>query len=119
MQVRLLDRFGDNGMISAIICRPQGKEWLIDTWVMSCRVLGREVEQIVLNRLAEEANARSISRLIGVYRPTERNSMVAEHYRKLGFACLQQGDGNRWMLNLDEFTPHNAPISIKIDGGAF
>ena len=77
MQVRLTDQFGDNGMISALICKPQEGDWIIDTWVMSCRVLGREVEQAVLNRLADEAQAAGIRRLIGIYRPTERNKLVA------------------------------------------
>ena len=48
LQVRLADRFGDNGMISVVICRDREDIWEVDTWIMSCRVLGRRVEEAVL-----------------------------------------------------------------------
>ena len=86
LQVRLSDTFGDNGMISVVICRRQGEsDWEIDTWLMSCRVLGRRVEQMVLREILEHARRRGIRKLIGIYRPTDRNKLVAEHYSKLGF----------------------------------
>lgn len=117
LQVRLTDQFGDNGMISALICKMKDDAWLIDTWVMSCRVLGREVEQAVLNYLAEEARRRGIGRLIGVYRATNRNSMVAEHYLKLGFTRLSTGEGtedeDRWTLDLSAFVPRQVPMLVK------
>jgi FkbH-like protein len=118
MQVRLTDRFGDNGMISALICKPDDYDWIIDTWVMSCRVLGREVEQAVLNRLVDEALAIGIRRLIGIYRPTERNGLVAGHYTKLGFALLATEDGDRWVLDLADYRPCDVPIAIKCDSDA-
>ncbi|MEE2577644.1 hypothetical protein QO176_33440, partial [Pseudomonas aeruginosa] len=60
-------------------------ELLIDSWLMSCRVLGREVEMAVLEVLADAAAATGWGALVGEYRPTERNGMVAEHYPRLGF----------------------------------
>ncbi len=57
----------------------------IDTWLMSCRVLGRKVEEAVLNVLCSEARRRGINQLIGTYIPTERNALVEDHYAKLGF----------------------------------
>jgi FkbH-like protein len=103
LQVRLVDKFGDNGMISVIICRhTEPDSWIIDTWLMSCRVLGRRVEQAVLKEIVELARASGIRQLIGVYRPTPRNAMVSEHYSKLGFTRLDDasgGDGEtRWAL---------------------
>jgi len=90
MQVRLCDIFGDNGMISVIICRRQAKcVWKIDTWLMSCRVLGRRVEQMVLREILEHARRRGICRLIGTYRPTGRNKLVEDHYSKLGFSLIR------------------------------
>jgi predicted enzyme involved in methoxymalonyl-ACP biosynthesis len=59
---------------------------LIDTWLMSCRVLGRQVEAATLEALAAVAARRGAAALVGEYRPTARNSMVAEHYTRLGFA---------------------------------
>jgi len=87
--LRLRDRFGDNGLISVILARPD-TAWpndvlLIETWLMSCRVLGRQVEPAALEVLATEAQRRGAKGLIGEYRPTPRNGLVADHYAKLGF----------------------------------
>src|SRR5271163_248916 len=87
LQVRLADIFGDNGMISVIICRPaQDGIWEIDTWLMSCRVLGRKVEHMVLSEILQHARRAGIYKLAGTYRPTERNQLVLDHYAKLGFS---------------------------------
>lgn len=91
---RLADRFGDNGLISVVIARPD-PEWpdgelLIDTWLMSCRVLGRGVEAAVLGAVARAAEGCNASALIGEYRPSGRNMMVATHYEQLGFAPLDR-----------------------------
>jgi FkbH-like protein len=86
LQVRLLDIFGDNGMIAVVVCLPAGEDaWEIDTWLMSCRVLGRGVERAMLREIVHHARARGVGRLIGRYVPSARNGMVAEHYAKLGF----------------------------------
>ncbi|MDB5932487.1 MAG: methoxymalonyl-ACP biosynthesis protein [Polaromonas sp.] len=89
LAVRLRDKFGDNGLISVVLARPgtglAPGELLIDTWLMSCRVLGRQVEEAVLGVLAGAAARAGATALIGEYRPTSRNAMVAEHYPKLGF----------------------------------
>lgn len=86
LQVRLTDVFGDNGMISVVICRQADPAtWEIDTWLMSCRVLGRNVEAAVLGELMTNAATRGVIRLVGRYYPTDRNSMVRDHYQKLGF----------------------------------
>jgi FkbH-like protein len=86
---RLRDRFGDNGLISVVLARPD-ERWgenalLLDTWLMSCRVLGRQVEAAALEVVAKEAALRGARSLIGEYRPTARNGLVSDHYAKLGF----------------------------------
>ncbi len=90
LAVRLSDRFGDNGLISVVLARPDARlaedELLVDTWLMSCRVLGRQVEQAVLEVLAREAGQRGAVALVGEYRTSARNAMVAQHYPKLGFS---------------------------------
>jgi FkbH-like protein len=104
LQVRLVDRFGDNGMISAVICTPEGADWVLDTWVMSCRVLGRCVEEAVLNEIVERARAAGLRRLRGLYRPTGRNALVKEHYAKLGFAQLAvTAEEELWTLETAAF----------------
>ncbi|WP_244513147.1 MULTISPECIES: HAD-IIIC family phosphatase [unclassified Ensifer] len=102
LQVRLADRFGDNGMISVVICRtlPEAT-WEIDTWLMSCRVLGRRAEQMVLREILRQACEAGIRTLVGIYRPTDRNAMVRDHYAKLGFTqvAAEEGSTSRWMLD--------------------
>ncbi len=107
LQVRLADIFGDNGMISVVICRPAGNEtWEIDTWLMSCRVLGRKVEQMVLRKILEHARAAGIYRLIGTYRPTGRNKLVVDHYPKLGFNKVREEEAGltEWELLVESAT---------------
>ncbi|MFH1058816.1 MAG: HAD-IIIC family phosphatase [Pseudomonadota bacterium] len=103
LQVRVTDKFGDNGMISVIVCRPQaGATWLIDTWLMSCRVLGRGIENAVLDEIVENARKRGINSLIGHYIPTERNGMVRDHYNKLGFEAFGKSEeGDLWKLEVE------------------
>ena len=114
LQVRLADRFGDNGMICVVICRPRdAATWEIDTWLMSCRVLGRGVESAVLGELQRSARDRGIGALIGVYRPTERNGMVREHYAKLGFQSIGAGEDGaaEWRMATDTDIP-DAPMAV-------
>jgi FkbH-like protein len=114
LQVRLVDTFGDNGMISVIICRREGNRWDIDTWLMSCRVLGRRVEQAVLRELVAHARALGITQIIGTYRPTERNRLVEDHYAKLGFIPSSAGknDETLWSLDVGTFKDVSLPMLV-------
>ena len=117
LQVRLSDAFGDNGMVSVVVCRKQPHAWEIDTWLMSCRVIGRRLEWMVLNHLAAAASAAGASQLVGRYIPTERNVIVQAHYEKLGFELRESRDGESvWTLSLDTFAPLSAPILIEANG---
>jgi FkbH-like protein len=84
---QLSDAMGSYGLIGVIFCRPVSgaPAWEIDTWLMSCRVLGRQMEKFMLDRLVEAAIQRGIARIAGVYRPTPKNRMVQELYEQLGF----------------------------------
>jgi FkbH-like protein len=114
LQVRLVDTFGDNGMISVVICRQDAGVWQIDTWLMSCRVLGRRVEQAVLQELLIHARALGITRIIGTYRPTERNRLVEDHYSKLGFTeCERLADGSTvWGLDVADWSDVSLPMKV-------
>ena len=101
LQVRLIDKFGDNGMICVVICRPSDTSaWTIDTWLMSCRVLGRKVEQMVLREILTRARKSGIRTVVGTYRQSEKNALVRDHYKKLGFTKVEeQPDGTTvWMI---------------------
>ena len=115
LQVRLADIFGDNGMISVVICRPaRAGTWEIDTWLMSCRVLGRRVEHMVLRELLIHARQAGLRKLLGTYRPTEKNKLVVDHYAKLGFTRVSEGEGGitRWELAVDSEEPEAAPMRV-------
>lgn len=117
LQVRLRDRFDDNGMISVVICRAVDDDWEIDTWLMSCRVLGRRVEFAALRELLEAARARGAKRLIGRYLPTERNSMVRDHYQKLGFALVEEKPGGETVWELPTATELDILIPMTVNRG--
>ncbi|MBV9084573.1 MAG: haloacid dehalogenase, partial [Acidobacteriaceae bacterium] len=119
LQVRLSDIFGDNGMISVVICRrTSNSTWEIDTWLMSCRVLGRGVERMVLRQLIEHAQKHGIRKLIGCYRPTERNKLVEDHYPKLGFQQVERmADGTTlWELDVNTAKVDSAPMTVRALG---
>jgi FkbH-like protein len=118
LQVRLADRFGDLGMIGVVICRQAATPdtWDIDTWLMSCRVLGRRVEEAMLARVVAAARARGARRLVGTYIPTAKNGMVRDHYAKLGFALIGEQDGiRRFELSIDDAPAITLPFRI-LDG---
>ena len=121
LQVRLSDTFGDNGMISVVICRPGAPGvWEIDTWLMSCRVLGRKVEHMVLREILEHARAAGIDTLVGTYRPTDRNKLVIDHYAKLGFSKVSEDPAGVtiWELPVDFAQPESAPMKVISQGFA-
>jgi FkbH-like protein len=114
LQLRLVDRFGDNGIIGIIIGKPEGETLLIDTWLMSCRVLGRQVEEATMNLIVAEASRLGMSRIVGEYVPTGKNGMVREHYRKLGFTCCSEADNGAslWRLAVPEYTPFSTFVAL-------
>jgi FkbH-like protein len=113
-QFRLKDSFGDMGIIAVVIASYHGAEWDIDSWLMSCRVLGRKVEQGILSCIVAKARTAGISTIRASFIPTTKNSMVKDHYDKLGFHLEKaQSDGCRYYkatvadINIDEI-----PISM-------
>jgi FkbH-like protein len=98
----LRDELGDNGLISVIVLRKQGDALAIDTWLMSCRVLQRGVEQFARNELVDLCRAEGCVRLLGTYLPTAKNSLVVDHFAKLGFSPAgSDGAATFWELSAD------------------
>lgn len=113
-QIRLTDALGDNGMISIIICKKNAATWEIDTWIMSCRVLGRRVEEAALLDIVSNAKRSGAIKLVGTYCPTARNILVKSHYSKLGFTKLSCDHiSETWALDLAQYHPPELPISLK------
>jgi FkbH-like protein len=115
LQARLEDIFGDNGMISAVICRQTGRIWEVDTWIMSCRVLGRRVEETILQYLVEQARVRGISEIIGRYIPTAKNGLVRDHFSKLGFVQTGSQNGETtWQLAIASYGEKDLPLKVGL-----
>ena len=107
----LEDKFGDNGLICVIIMKRQDSETLfIDTWLMSCRVLKRGMEDFTLNTIVGIARGHGFRRLVGEYLPTPKNGMVRDHYDRLGFTSLGEG---RYELILDDYQERTCYIKTK------
>ncbi len=113
---RLLDRFGDNGLVSVVLAHREPEDpptANIELWLMSCRVLKRDMEIAMLDALAERAVDRGIRTLRGTYLPTKKNGMVADHYQKLGFTQVSldpKTNVSVWTLDLPSYTPRNQHI---------
>ena len=121
MSARLRDRFADHGLIAVLVAEQRDDSLVIDTWLMSCRVIGRDLEQAMLNELAGLARVRGCKALRGIYVPSARNQLVADLYPRLGFspATDEVGDSGAgaestsWDLELDRVPPDLAP-SIEV-----
>jgi FkbH-like protein len=82
---RLADRFGDHGLIGVVLAEKGRSAWRIDTWLMSCRVLGRKVEEFMCRSLLSDALADGVSKVVGQYVPSAKNALVKDLYAQLGF----------------------------------
>ena len=99
--LRVKDRYADNGLVAVAITRLEGEICEIDTFLMSCRVIGRTVETALLAALADDAQARGASVLQGWFLPTKKNAPAADFYRDHGFQAAQQnGAGALWSFDL-------------------
>jgi len=110
--VRLKDRFGDHGLISIVIGEKKDGALRIDTWLMSCRVLKRGVEELVLNELVRLAKMKNCIRLEGFFLPTPKNEMVRDFYGRMGFTLTAESETQReFELPLESWQP--MPVKIK------
>jgi FkbH-like protein len=110
---RLKDRFGDHGLISVVIARKVKTVLTLDTWLMSCRVLKRQVEDEVLNEVVRRAVAMDCTAIEGVYLPTAKNEMVRDFYTRMGLALTHEDAACRkFALPVDQFEPHATKIKV-------
>ncbi len=113
---RVLDRFGDNGVTGVIIVSPDDDQaWRIDTFLLSCRVMGRGVETALLAWVADEARRSGATSLRGEYRPTAKNEVVRDCYATHGFRLIDQtADAvTHWEWGLDEAIPLPAWLTLR------
>jgi FkbH-like protein len=99
--LRLRDRFADHGLVSLMIAQRRGQTIDIDTWLMSCRVLGRTVEATMLQYLFERAAEFGCTAVQGTYIPTAKNAMAKDVFAKFGFTLVEDGGGSSvWKYDL-------------------
>jgi FkbH-like protein len=95
--IRLDDKFGPNGLISVVIGAVKSETMVIESWLMSCRVLKRGVELVEMERLLKFCQNRGVHTIIGQYIPTEKNKLVTNHYAELGFQQVtSDASGTTW-----------------------
>ena len=113
---RLTDRFGDHGIVSAIIGEIDQRSLYIRVWVMSCRVLKRDLEKAIFDEIVTAARNKGIDEVYGEYRPTARNDLVRHLYKDLGFDKVEdREDGaTKWVFNIPENCSHKNNI-IQVD----
>ncbi len=113
---RLTDRFGDNGVVSVVIGNCVEKECLIDLWLMSCRVLKRDMENAMMDTLVKKCLHRGITRVRGFYYPTAKNKMVKDFYKTMGFDKISEDESGstEWVLNIDPaYADSNRYIKVE------
>lgn len=105
LSIRAEDRFGDSGIVGVAIADPQEKEWRIDTFLLSCRVLGRGIEQALLASLIRRAREAGAERIVGEFISTKKNAPAKDFYQKAGFTLAEENKETglrRWVFSLSK-----------------
>lgn len=112
---RLIDKFADNGIVAITAGEIILDELHIRLWLMSCRVLKRELENTMMNVLVSHAQAKGLKKIIGYYYPTAKNSMVKDFYSSMNFEKAEEDEkGNTiWYLSLDKFSSYVVPMEVE------
>ena len=113
---KLEDKFGDNGVVSVVIGRKNGDILDMDLWIMSCRVLKRDMEYAMMDELVHKAKEAGIKTIRGYYYPTAKNKMVRDFYGLMGFTLVSEDEeGNRtWEFTVPgEYVNRNSYIRVN------
>jgi FkbH-like protein len=111
--VRLVDRFGDNGLISVLSGHKKDNILYVDLWLMSCRVFKRGIEYLLANYLFEHADELGIDTVHGIYIPTAKNSLVKNLYESLGFQKIDEDDNkSSWEIRVKDYEPASVHVSL-------
>ena len=104
LQSNLEDKFGDNGIVSLVIGKKERSSMNIDTWVMSCRVFSRTLENTILNKIIHDMKKLKIRHLVGEYIKTQKNKIVENLYKEMGFTCLIKNKNySKWSLDIRKY----------------
>jgi len=110
---KLTDKYGDNGLIAVSIGRVENKTCHIDLWLMSCRVLKRNMEFAMLDELVSKCKDQDVSEIIGYYYKSAKNSMTSDLYEKFGFTLVTtKNEDTVWRLDVSNYKNKNKNIEI-------
>jgi len=113
---KLTDKYGGHGLISISIGRIENKSCHIDLWLMSCRVLKRDMEFAMLDELVNKCKDKDVFEIIGYYYKSAKNSMASDLFKKFGFSLLKQNDEDTvWKLDIKNYEIKNKFIGVKND----
>ena len=113
---KLTDKYGDNGLIAITIGRVEAKQCHIDLWLMSCRVLKRDMEFAMLDELVSQCKEKGVSEIIGYYFKSAKNNMVSLFYEKFGFELKETSDEDTvWKLDISSYENKNKFIGVSND----
>lgn len=114
---KLIDRFGDNGVVSVVIGHIIENICHLELWLMSCRVLKRDMEYAMMDELVRHCQKRKIQRIFGYYYPTDKNGMVKDFYALQGFnKILEECDNTVWEYTIQKtYRKRNTAIFIQKD----
>jgi len=114
--VKVEDKFGDNGLVGLAIVKKDKEIWLIDSFLLSCRVIARRVEETMLSYIFEEAVKEGVKTIIGSFISTHRNNPAKEFYKSNGFKLVEECEGSqKWQIGTEK--KYNYPEIIKIIKG--
>ncbi len=119
LSLAAMDKFGDNGLTGvAIIDRSDPMAWRVDTFLLSCRVLGRRIEHALLWELIARARRAGARTLIGEFIPTAKNAPAKGFYANNGFTTQkQEGEVEHWVYSLER--PYPLPEAVKLETEEF
>lgn len=103
----LRDKFGSHGLISVVILQKEGDTLFVNTWLMSCRVLKRGMEEFIANSIMRLAKEKGFRCVVGEYLQTPKNRMVEHLYEQLGFVPL---GGGRYEMAAENYVPQKTYI---------
>lgn len=112
---RLVDKFADHGIVSIVAGEIVADELHVRLWLMSCRVLKRELENTMMNVLAKHAQSKGLNKIVGYYYPTAKNHMVKDFYRSMGYEKISEdsSENTAWELDLKDFSPYASHMEAE------
>jgi FkbH-like protein len=114
VSVKVEDKFGDSGITGVAIVEKGGEKWRIDSFLLSCRVLGRNVEDILLSYIVEQAISEGARTLVGEFIPTKKNAPARDFFGKHGFTKVSATDGESEFWEYDLSRLRKFPEFVKV-----